>query len=74
MHELPILLTRDEANELFNQAGKLMQSRVEQMKAIDRKRWSEASKAMAKVPFVQQHRAMELLRQKIGEAFNIGGY
>jgi hypothetical protein len=66
--------TREEASELFDQAGKLMQSCVSQMQAIERKHWSDAGKELAKAPLSKQHRAMEKLREKIGEAFNIGGY
>lgn len=70
----PVMMTKAEAEKFFDMLDSVLKSCVANINAIDRKRWISSEKAMAKVPFIKRHAEAEKLRQKLGEAFNIGGY
>ena len=75
IEEADIKLNRNEAEKLFAHLGKAMETCVGVMATIERKKsWRASEKAMAKVPYEERRRAFEKLREKIGTAFNLGGY
>jgi hypothetical protein len=69
------VLTRSEAEELFDALNKTREALVLNIGSVNRKlTWRESEKAMAVADFRKRLVTIEEHMQRIGTAFNIGGW
>jgi hypothetical protein len=75
MQPQPVMMTREEASDYYTALRDSMGFCVRAIESIKRRRtWRDSEKAMAIATYARQLDHLKALAQRIGEAFNIGGY